>query len=137
MNKYSIDNIQAAAKEIREFKPITVELTKDLKVSVHKLPGEKFDEALVRFMGQIVPLFDDDTVLTPEMFIAAIQAVPEAVSFFVEYGTDLSVKKVKGLLFDERVLLMIAVVTLTFIDAAGVRCFLAGLPDAGVHRRKK
>lgn len=130
MNKFSMDNIQAAAKEIREFKPHELELSKGLKVQVTKLPGEKFDEALTRFLGQIVPLFDDASTLTPEVFIQAIQSIPEAITFFVEYGTDLSSKKVTGLFFDERVLLMAAVLTLTFIEAAGVRCFLAGLPVA-------
>ena len=126
---FSMDNIQAAAKQIADFKPTTLKLSNGLKVVVDKLPGEKFDEGLMRFIGQIVPLFDDADNLTPDVVIQALTTdIPEAIAFFIENGTDLSGDKISGLLFDERVLLVAAVVTLTFVEAAGVRCFLAGLP---------
>ena len=132
MQKFSIANLQQAAAEIRDFNPVLLELTQGVKVKVGKIPGAKFDEALARWTAQVLPLIDDPTSLDMGTLIRAIsQDIPEVIAFFIEHGTDLPKEKIGELLFDERILLLMGVATVSFVDAAGVRCFFAGSPEVG------
>lgn len=119
----NIESIQQAAEASRNYRPLKLELASGT-YTAGKLPGVQHDEGLKRFSGRLLALYDNYQNLELDDLVKALtEDIPGLAGFLLEHGCGLDQEQGLKLYLDERLLLCAAVITLTYIEPAGIRLF--------------
>lgn len=131
LQKFSMETVQAAASEIRKFKPVNIELLdregKPARFTVRKLSWEHFEEGLQQFVDVAGPfLSSEKNVEDTDDLIAALRQAPEFVNFMVRHSCDMDEDATQAFRkdnFDNAVVLALAGMSVSFINNGAVRSF--------------